>query len=79
MLKVGDTVKVVSKTDCGGGVMNELIPIGTICRVTEVCNDQEGIYYGIVDIRTRECDEFMNTGYYLENELEKGHLEWIKD
>lgn len=30
MLKITDTVKVISKTNCGG-IMKELIPVGAIC------------------------------------------------
>ena len=35
-LKKGDQVKVIAKTDCGG-IKKELFPIGTICKVVELC------------------------------------------
>ncbi|RHG19992.1 hypothetical protein DW272_01955 [Blautia obeum] len=72
MLKIGDTVKVIRITNTG-----ELIPIGTICTVLEVRKELDGkYYYGIGD--NRFYSKSVN-GYYLENELEKGHLEWIKE
>lgn len=72
MLKIGDTVKVSRSTNVG-----ELIPIGTICTVLEVSKQLDGkYYYGIGD--NRFLSKSVN-GYYLENELEKGHLEWVKE
>ena len=72
MLKIGDTVKVIRITNTG-----ELIPIGTICTVLEVRKELDGkYYYGIGDNRFHS--KSVN-GYYLENELEKGHLEWVKE
>lgn len=72
MLKIGDTVKIISKT-LEGDNMRELFPIGSIGRVTEDgLTERDGTpYYGI----TRNNVTF----YYLENELEKGHMEWIAD
>lgn len=70
MLKVGDTVKVISKTMCNGEE-EEFIPIGTICEVTEICEDDNSPYYGI----TKDGYTF----YYLESELEKGNLVWIPE
>lgn len=72
MFKIGDTVKVISSTNVG-----ELIPIGTICTVLEVSKELDGkYYYGIGD---NGFHSKSVNGYYLENELEKGHLEWIKE
>lgn len=72
MLKVGDTVKVISKTMCNGEE-KEFIPIGTICKVTEICKeDHNSPYYGITP-----KDGY--TFYYLESELEKGNLVWIPE
>lgn len=71
MLKIGDTVKVISKTMCNEKE-TELIPIGTICTVTEVCNDSY-TYYGIMP-KDRDY-----TFYYLESEIEKGELVWIPE
>ena len=70
MLKVGDTVKVISKT-MDNGEEREFIPIGTICEVTEICEDDNITYYGITS------DGY--TFYYLESELEKGNLVWVPE
>ena len=68
MLKVGDTVKVISKTRTFLG-MQEFIPIGTICTVVDTCIEWDGsLYYGVRpqnDITNRICF------YYLESEIEK--------
>ena len=78
MLKVGDTVKVIDKTHYSDGSKKELISIGTICTVKELDYEEDGTPdYGLLPI-----DDSRDDGtyfYYLENELEKGHLEWIKD
>ena len=75
MLEVGDTVKIISVTQEGEG-KKEYIPIGTICKVVEVCMDNEKPCYGISPIN----DSMTSVPfYYLENEIEKGHLEWVKD
>lgn len=75
MLEVGDTVKIISVTQEGED-KKEYIPIGTICKVVEVCMDNEKPYYGISPIN----DSMTSVPfYYLENEIEKGHLEWVKD
>lgn len=67
-------VKVISKT-ISGGRSKELIPIGTICRIKEVCREDDGTpYYGITPI-DREDVPF----YYLETELEKGRIVWVPD
>ena len=71
MLKVGDTVKVISKTRTFLG-MQEFIPIGTICTVVKTCVERDGsLYYGV-----KNNDE---TFYYLESELEKGNLVWVPE
>lgn len=76
MLKVGDTVKVISDTvsHWDPEEKTQYIPIGTICTVTEVENGHDGMpYYGITPLGR----DYMFC--YLEDELEKGHMEWIKD
>ena len=77
MLKIGDTVRVISPAKYKNGDEEELIKIGTICTVVEVCNENEDgtgdVWYGITDSDKR------NPFYYVEKELEKGHLEWVKD
>lgn len=77
MLKVGDTVKVIDKTHYSDGSQKEHIPIGTICTVKELDHGEDGItYYGILPVDERDIKVYF---LYLENELEKGHMEWIKD
>lgn len=75
MLKVGDTVKVISDTAShwNSSVRTEYIPIGTICKVRDIDYCKDGTYYGVQPLEDN-CIFF-----YLENELEKGHMEWIKD
>lgn len=78
MIKVGDTVKVIGTTDVGG-IEKELIKIGTICRVVTTENtENEGMIVGIVPE-----NELPYSGYgeywYFEKDVEKGHLEWIKE
>ena len=76
MLKVGDTVKVISDTEDAGycdGRKIEYIPIGTICKVVETDIEDDG---------SQSCAVDRGDGYaywYKENELEKGHMEWVKD
>lgn len=77
MLKVGDIVKVKSKVNyCGE--MKEYIPIGTICKVVEMESVPNGCVFRIIPL-----DQLPVTPYdgfwYLETEVEKGHLEWVKD
>lgn len=54
MIKVGDMVKVIDKCDIAMGIKEEIIPIGTICEVKEVTedncygmynNDNSGLWY----------------------------------
>lgn len=78
MIKVGDTVKVIGTTSCGG-FEKECIKIGTICKVVGTENDErEGLIVGIVPKK-----ELPYNGYgefwYLEKDVEKGHMEWIKE
>lgn len=73
MIKVGDTVKVISMT-LFDGMMVELIRIGTICTVTEILYDSNDIpMYGIIPVVRNTCVEY----YYSEDALEKGRLEWV--
>lgn len=78
MIKIGDTVKVIGTTDCGG-FEEECIKIGTICKVIGVMlSKKDGLIVGIVPLK-----ELPYCGYgdywYLENDLEKGHMEWVRD
>lgn len=75
MIEVGDVVKIILDAQEGED-KKEYIPIGTICKVVEVCTDNEKPYYGVSPIN----DSIPSVPfYYLENEIEKGHLEWVKD
>ena len=74
-INVGDTVKVLGLTNCGG-LEKELIPIGTICKVINIESDEEGVVAELVAL-DKPNDEL---GYWYDiKDLEKGHLEWIKD
>lgn len=72
MLKVGDTVKVIAPTINAIGIEKEYIPIGTICTVTDIRQFSDGVGYAL------DAGDGV-LFWYLENELEKGHIEWIKD
>ncbi len=77
MLKVGDTVKVKKET-MHYGERIAFIPIGTICRVVEIkYYENKEKMIGIIP----EGDLAYDYGayWYLECEVEKGHLEWVKD
>lgn len=75
MLKVGDTVKVIGTTDCGG-FEKECIPIGTICQITATEKEEDGtVIFGLIP----KDKVFDDTFWYLEKDLEKGHLEWVKE
>lgn len=82
MLNNGDVVKVLSETKYKNGEKQILFPIGTICRVVEVCDvkTEDGLerYYGICRYEIKE-PHVSDIFYYLEDELEKGHLEWVKE
>lgn len=75
MLKVGDTVKVITSTTSHWDAekKTEYIPIGTICKIRDIDYCKDETYYGIQPLESNEIF------YYLEDELEKGHMEWIKD
>lgn len=73
MLRVGDTVKVLCTTEYNGKP-TKFIPIGTICMVINVDTKNNS-----VEIIPENMLNVYNTGYwYKEDELEKGHLEWVK-
>lgn len=76
-IKIGDTVKVIGTTDCGG-IEKECIKIETICRVVGVQNDKKGVLVGVIPEK-----ELPFTGYgeywYLEKDVQKGHMEWIPE
>ena len=78
MLKIGDTVKVISKTHYSDGVEEEHIPIGTVCTVKEIDYDEENgmPYYSLLPLKETDRKLYF---CYLEDELEKGHMEWVKD
>lgn len=80
MLKVGDMVKVISTTNEAGyrdGRQIEYIPIGTICIVKDIeFNSNRKLCYGLLPAGERDTGIYY---CYLENELEKGHLEWVRD
>ena len=71
MISVGDTVKVIKPTKHHDELV-EFIPIGTICRVTEKDNN----VICIVPIENWLNDLGF---YYMEDEVEKGRLKWIKE
>lgn len=80
MINVGDTVKIVKETQKAGGEPGELfeyIKIGTICTVNDIDHLDNGTtaYECIPDDWRDDICGF----WYLEDEIEKGHLEWIKD
>ena len=77
MIKIGDTVKVTGTTNCGG-FEKECVKIGTICKVIDIAYDEGYIpIFCITPLREFSCntDEY----WYLEKDVEKGHLEWIKE
>lgn len=76
MLKIGDTVKVIDKFHYEDGTTSELIKIGTICTVKDVFRENDGSCS--VEIEPQN-EIYPYPFWYEENELEKGHLEWIKD
>lgn len=77
MLKIGDTVKVIGKTLDGSGKEKELIPIGTVCRVVGYYNDNKN--GPTVGIRPEGKPCYIGEYWYLACDVEKGHMEWVKD
>lgn len=78
MIKVGDTVKVIGKTVCGIKE-KECIKIGTVCKVVRrnvLTNGYE--VFGIVPERELPYDGWGEI-WYSEKDLEKGHMEWVRD
>ena len=72
MLNIGDTVKIISKTLGIDGEEHEYLPIGSIGRLKEICCEDDGSHYYAIEVNG-------NTFYYLRDEIEKGHMEWVKD
>ena len=80
MLNVGDLVKIINETCIADDIgRRELYPIGTICMVMEVDEDQDSFYYRVVKVEESEYSGEYDGYWYKENELEKGRLEWIKE
>lgn len=74
MWNIGDIVKIISKTELNGE-SKELLPIGTICRIEEVCQENDGTpSYGITPINQEDV-----LFYYLEKELERGQIVWVPE
>lgn len=79
MIKVGDTVKVIDKADIADDIgRREFYPIGTICKVIEVDEDPDGFYYRIVKLEDSLYAGENDGWWYRANEIEEGHLEWVK-
>ena len=79
MIKIGDTVKVIGKTICGNNEEVELIPIGTICLVVGTQPDnKKGNIVGVVPENNPMKNGFGEY-WYLEKDVEKGHMVWVKD
>ena len=77
MINIGDRVKVIKPTEYMGKP-KELFSIGTICQVIDIKETD-----GVLDFEIVPIDELSNSNpcgfWYLEDELEKGHIEWVKD
>ena len=73
-IKIGDTVKVISDTvsHWDPEERTQYIPIGTICTVIHI-----ETFSDVVEYALDPGDGFAF--WYLEDEFEKGHMEWIKD
>ena len=70
MLKIGKTLD-------GSGEEKELIPIGTICHIVGYYNDdKKGLTVGI---RPVDSPCYIGEYWYLACDVEKGHMEWVKD
>ena len=74
MLKVGDTVKVIGATICGG-FEEECIPIDTICKVDEIRADRSGL---TLKIRPVDCT-YGEGFWYSEKDVMKGRMLWVTD
>ena len=76
MIKIGDLVKVIGTTNCAG-FEKECIKIGTICKVIDIEHEGDLPIFCLTPLREFPCsaDEY----WYLEKDVEKGHLEWIKE
>ncbi len=77
-IRLGDTVKVIGTTDCGG-FEQECIKIGTICKVVGVMiSKNEELIVAIVPLNELPyCG--IGESWYLEKDIEKGHMEWVID
>lgn len=80
MIKIGDTVKIIKKTQKAGGELGELyeyIKIGTVCTVNDIDHLDTGtvVYECIPNNWSDKSCGF----WYLDDEIEKGHYEWVKD
>lgn len=82
MINKGDTVKIIKKTQKAGGEPGELyeyIKIGTVCTVNDIERSNNGtVAYECIPNSWihRSCGFGF---WYLEDEIEKGHYEWVKD
>ena len=82
MINIGDTVKIIKKTQKAGGEPGELyeyIEIGTVCTVNDIERSNNGtVAYECIPNSWihRSCGFSF---WYLEDEIEKGHYEWVKD
>ena len=80
MINVGDTVKVIDKADISDDVgRRELYPIGTICKVIEINENCDSADYRVVKLEDSLYAGENSGWWYKADELEIGHLEWIKD
>lgn len=80
MINVGDTVKIIKPTqDASGdpGELKEYIPIGTICTILNITEDKNGIKS--YECKANTWHDHLGGFWYLRDEIEKGHYEWIKD
>lgn len=76
MLKIGDEVKVVGLTNCGG-IEKEIIQKGTICEVVNIEKTETGM---MAEIMPKGLKNQWNVGYwYYEKDVEKGKSQWIKE
>lgn len=73
-IKIGDTVKVISTT-IFNNKPEELIPIGSICKVTNIEYDSYAKQNAFELLPINHNYRY----WYLEKEIEKGHMEWVKN